>query len=300
MLSVSTIVSGGFRLVRERPLAVAVWAIVYLAATVAMTLAMRPVTEMQVAAMGGDPQAELAGFMSMMGRMLLIQLIFMVIFLILFTASQRAVLRPEQDGFAFIRLGMDELRIVGLALLLTILFYLGMVVLALVVGLTIGAVAVAMGPEALPALVIVQMLVIFAFLIWCQVRLSLVFPLTLLRRKIVIGESWRLTSGRFWTLFGGYLVIALILLATGLAISAITSGSYLAELMRNGITLESLQAASQNQMVRQLDGIDAMTVIGWVLGALFGTLTVALFGGAIATAVGELVLDEEGIARTFA
>ena len=38
-----------------------------------------------------------------------------VLFIILFTATQRAVLRPDQGGFFYMRLGMDELKMFALA-----------------------------------------------------------------------------------------------------------------------------------------------------------------------------------------
>ena len=46
---------------------------------------------------------------------------------------------------------------------------------------------------------------------WFYVKLSLSFPLTLLRRRFVIGEAWTLTKGRFWTLFGAYFMIFVIM-----------------------------------------------------------------------------------------
>ena len=43
-----------------------------------------------------------------------------------------------------------------------------------------------------------------------------------------------------------------------------------------------------------------MTVIGWILGALSGTLFIAVSGGALATAARGLAVDTDEIAKTFA
>ena len=46
MLSAGTVINGGLRLIRERPVAVAVWTLLYLAATALSALAMRPFSAM--------------------------------------------------------------------------------------------------------------------------------------------------------------------------------------------------------------------------------------------------------------
>jgi hypothetical protein len=66
------------------------------------------------------------------------------------------------------------------------------------------------------ALVFLAFLALFC---WLAVRLSLVLPATFDRRRLQIGSAWRLTKGRFWPLFGMYvlsfvLVIVISLLGT--------------------------------------------------------------------------------------
>lgn len=141
--------------------------------------------------------------------------------------------------------------------------------------------------------------VLIGAIVWLCVRLSLAFPLTLLREEIIIGESWRLTKGRFWTLFGGFFVIWLILMLIAIVVAAITAGSYWADLMESGFTPEGMEAAAQRQIQRQFS-MSATVIIGWILNALLGGLSIALFGGAVATAARDLTEDVEGIAGTFA
>jgi hypothetical protein len=298
-MHVGSIISGGFRVVREHPGAVAVWGLLYLAVTVALALAIQPLVG--ASGPGGlDPEFGAGDTSSMLGRVLLFELALVIVMVVLFAASQRAVLRPERSGFAYLRLGMDELRLFGLTILLIILFYVGFLVAAIVLTLLVGVVAVAAGPSAALPLAFVQLLGLMALIIWFQVRLSLTFPLTLLRGRIVIGEAWRLSRNRFWTLLGAFLVIFLMFVALWIAVTLLTGGGYLADLARNGFNLEGIQAASERQMAQQFGGITVMGMIGWLLAAVAGTLFIAIFGGAVATAARELTVDVEGLADTFA
>jgi hypothetical protein len=299
MLSVGTIVGGGFRLLRERPGAVLVWGLLYFAAIAAIGLVVQPLVATQATSMNGDPAAALAAMQGMIGQLLLLYLIYLVLFVMLMAASQRAVLRPEESGFAYLRLGMDELRLIALAIFLFIIFYVGLLVVGVVMGLFMGVIMVTAGPGAFAITMIVYGCVVLAAACWFEVRFSLAFPLTLLRRRIVIGESWRATRGHFWTLFGGYFVIAIIITALWLAVLSVTMGPYISELMRSGFKPEAVRAAMQHQMARQAGGLDATMIIGWGLSALVGALGLALFGGAIATAAGELTMDRAGMAQTF-
>jgi hypothetical protein len=301
MLSVGAIIGGGFRLVRERPLAVLVWGLVYAALTVGLMFAMRPFLAMQATAMtqGGDSAVDIANMGAMVGRMLLLELLAVVVFTMLMTAAQRAVLRPGDARFAFVRLGMDELRMFALTLLLLVGSYIAFVVLTMVFVIMGGLLAAASGVALVGLVAILGMLVAFGLFVWIEVRLSLAFPLTLLRRKIIIGESWRLTRGRFWTLFGAYLVLFLMLLVLWIVVGTVTQGAYWAEIMNSGMDPQRVQGAAARQMAAQL-AFSPLMIVGLIVAGLIGGLTVAVFGGAVATAVRLLVDDPERIADTFA
>jgi hypothetical protein len=150
------------------------------------------------------------------------------------------------------------------------------------------------------ALAVAEACLLTALAVWVLVRVSLAYPLTFLRGRIVIGEAWRLSHGRFWTLFGGYLIVFLVALALAIAVAMVTAWPLVEEIARRGFTLQTLQAVAQLQLARQAAGIDAMMVIGWLLNGLVGALSLALYGGAMATAARELAADSEGMARTFA
>ncbi|TMJ18642.1 MAG: hypothetical protein E6G92_02025 [Alphaproteobacteria bacterium] len=298
MLTVGTIVGGGFRLVRDKPVAVLVWCLCYMAAMAVMSLAMGR-TFGAMASAGKDPAAAMAQMSSTMGTFLLVEFGMMILFVVLFTATQRAVLRPEQSGFAYIRVGMDELKMFALAFVLLILLYVGMLIVGIVGAIIIGVVAVAAGPAAMGVSMIVLFCALIALAIWFEVRVSLMFPLTLMTGNIAIGEGWRLSKGRFWALFGGYLVVGLILLVLWIGVMAATMGPYLAALSRIGSDPLAMQQAMQAQMA-EYASITPQSILRLALSGLVGGLGMALIGGAVATAAKELTTDREGMAETFA
>jgi hypothetical protein len=293
-MDTGTVVGGAFRLVRDHPAAVAIWGLVYGATTVASTFMLQPMANMQAVRTGAVSP------MSWMGGFFLFELVALLFFVILMTAAQRAVLRPDEKGFAYIRFGLDELRMIGLFLLLAVLGYVGMILIFVLVAMIVGVVVAGAGAGAGIVLAVILGFAVLGLFIWLEVRLSLAFPLTLLRRRFVLGESWQVTKGRFWSLFAAYLIIALIVFAMTMAVGLVTAGPYLSAMMRNLGNPEAMQSAADAQIANQFGNISAMTVVGWILGAVAGALMVALSGGAVATAAAELVGDDEAIAETFA
>jgi hypothetical protein len=292
--SVGAILDGAFGLLRRRPGAVAVWCLVETATAAAMMLVLRPMYRMQAAEVGAVSAASFAG------SLLLAELLALCVFAILMAAAFRAVLRPEERGVAFLRLGTDELRIVALTLLFGVVAYLVLVissVLSVMLGLLVG------GKESLGVLVgaVFGGVGIAALVcIWVQVRLALAFPLTVLRGRFVLAASWRLTRGRFWALLGALLVVFLLLLILFGAAAALTQGPYWVQILRGGgFGADGVREATARQATAQL-AVSPMTVVGWIVSGIAGGLTAALFGGAVATAARLLTDDTDRMAETFA
>jgi hypothetical protein len=222
----------GFRLTRERPGTILAWGGVYflgvmlMAAVMAMGLGPEFVTYLKDANLDPQEQAEFADLLirSWPAFLLVLAMVLMII-AVLTAGVYRLVLRPHERGLAHLRLGADELR---LAVVHLMLFSVG-------IGMLVAAELVVAGLSsdgpAPPGPVALVGAVLAVALIWVGVRLSLATPLTFAEKRISLGAAWRLTRGRFWSLFGMivlagvfYLMVSILIGIIGLAITALAGG----------------------------------------------------------------------------
>jgi hypothetical protein len=317
MTSIGSIVGGAFGLVRRHPLSVLVWGLLYMAVLVGLGFAMRPVFQVyselfsQLLANGGGkplPPEVLQPYIARMqaagGIVFLAEIAVFAVLIAVFTATQRAVLRPAERGFAFLRVGMDELRMIGVGLILAIGLSVGMfmaiMALAIVVGIVFAITMAATGSPVIGILLFaIAYIVLVGAMIYAEVRFSLAFPLTFMRREFAIGEAWRLTKGRFWTLFGAYFIIALLYMILAAILFTFAFGPFFSEVAQARNSPEAIQLAFQNQ-VALFSSINPTSVSLLLGGALLGGLTMALIGGAVATAARDLAPDPQGVIAPFA
>lgn len=209
----------GFRLTRERPLAVLLgWPLIYLVLLAligaALFAAVGPETlrELQAssaAAERTDDPAQALAMLARVGGVLLVLVPLAIVFgAMSYAAVFRAVLRPKEKSLFFYRLGGDELRIIVVHFVLVVLLGGGfLAVLALVGALAAGA-AAAGGDAAALAAAVIGSLLGAGLLIWLAVRLCLALPITFAEKRIALFDSWSLTRGRFWSLLGMVLLVA--------------------------------------------------------------------------------------------
>ena len=210
----------GFRFVREHLRTVGIWAAIHLVISaiimVVMVQTAGPALTQMMATAGTRPDpaeamARLRQLAPFYGCMMLYGLFF---YSVLYAAMSRAVLRPGDERYAYLRLGPDELR-QGLLILLCGVFGMAVyvcmlvlvVVLAIAVGLTLGKGAAAV------AVVGIAFLAGLCGMVYLWVRLSLASPLTFDRGRVNLFGSWALTRGRFWKLLGCYLMVVGLSLA---------------------------------------------------------------------------------------
>lgn len=120
-------------------------------------------------------------------------------------AVYRIIFRHDDARFGYLRLGMDELRLMAL----TILFLL--LVIGLLMGVTIGAGLVMAGVYAVSAPLAVFLgglveLFAIGLVIYVLVRLSLAPVITFVGRRVTIFDSWRVTKGQFWKILLAYVI----------------------------------------------------------------------------------------------
>ncbi|MDP9103325.1 MAG: hypothetical protein M3N05_04895, partial [Pseudomonadota bacterium] len=128
------------------------------------------------------------------GPMLLFAILVLLIQMVLSTAVLRAVLRPADRTAGYLRFGMDELRQLGLAMI--VLF--SMLVYAFIVSLAsslVIAVLSGLSGGALPASALgaVAVAVIWIAFLYPAVRLSLAPAMTLADGRISFLRAWALT-----------------------------------------------------------------------------------------------------------
>ena len=250
----------GFRLVRRNPLALVAWSLLYAVVSVAslfaMSRAMGPlarVTEMAEAMEGvtSPPPADVAALFQAMGSLFLsIGWLFPVSIIVsamLAAAVARGVLHPRAGGFGYLRLGMDEVRVVVVTVVLSLLWIILFAALIFAVGLAAGL-AQASGNRIAVLVAVVVGLAGVALSIWLAVRLCLAVPITVAQKRIAIFDSFPVTKGRFWPLLGMIILTAVMVVIIGVLSSIITmplammSGLAPWSLGSDGSDLAALQA----------------------------------------------------------
>lgn len=219
----------GFRLVRERPGTILIWSGLYFIGVMIISLIMVFSLGPDFIGFirdGGMETGDAAAFGKALEHswpaFIVVLLLVVVLASILSGGVYRLVLRPNEPGLAHLRLGADEMRltVVNIVLYSVGTFFLFFLVLAAgVLGKTTGLGGVLSG------------LIIAGAMIWIGVRFLLATPMTFGERRITIQQSWRLTRGRFWPLFGMsilalifYVIVWLLFSIIGAAFVALAGG----------------------------------------------------------------------------
>ncbi len=120
----------------------------------------------------------------------------------------RMLLRPEAPGFMHLRLGRDELRLLGVGAVCAA----GLAV--------IGAAAYMLGQALAPVARLAPVLTWLAAAVvalWLSLRFGLVGPMIIAEDRIDFARSWRLTRGRNWSLVGMWLLNVCVVLMVWVA-----------------------------------------------------------------------------------
>ncbi len=278
--SVGDVAFAGFRLLRERPKAFAIWLAVYFGLAIIGSIffisAFGPAfTNMQAMQTAGalPPAQVFANFGRVMGPMYgILAIVVLLIYPVIFAAMSRAVLRPQDDRFAYLRVGADEMRQLGLMLLYILVMIGAELGAGLVAGLVI--VVLTLVAHGAPALVgglgFLVMLGVFAALIFVGVRLSLASPLTFATGRIDLFGSWKLTKGRFWPLFGVAAVVFLVAMILHLLVMLIAAVVTVA----TGVGLAAIWRPDMSSLAAYFT---AGHIVQLLLGSVLGVVEIPLW-----------------------
>ena len=277
----------GFRVVRRQPLALVFWALFYAAIMAAAFAMIGPsligfvtATE-QLEQSGATPTMEdFAPLFQMMGLLFAVLLpASLIASAMMHAAIARSVLRPGESAFGYLRLGMDEVRVLVVSVVLFLVFMVLMAVSSGLIGVAVGMTVAAEAP-ALWLLVVLLVLATIALFAWLFVRLSLAIPITMAERRIAIFDSFGFTKGRFWPLLGMALLASVLSMVVGLLGSLVAMPLELATgggiKALEGLEDESLQVILQSAW----PAIGAWILINAVMSALQVAVVYAPFAAA--------------------
>lgn len=247
----------GFNLARKRPMLILAWTGLYLAAIavlagLAFLVAGPSLMAMANVSESDDPSAILE---AMSGLWLILVLLIPVLFIVgamFVTAIYRAILRPEEKKLAYVTLGGDEWRILAVTIVYTVAFFaLG----GAIFGVTFAAGAV-VGDTLGGLLAFLLFLAGLALGVWLSVRFSLALAQTFAERRINLFGSWALTAGRFWPLFGMWVLMIVFTIMLAIVVAIL---SYIPLLVAGG--LSGLAQASRPDPSTMTAGV----IVGLVL-----------------------------------
>ncbi len=245
----------GFGLIGRRPLSVLVWGIAYMVVLGLPSLFvmtkfwpayMQMVQGMIAAQAAGETpmQAQQAMMQNMTGMMQYMPMLWLLslfgIFVrgVMIAAVLRAVLEPENKGFFYLRVGMQEvwqaLLAFAMAFLLGILFF-----AAFIVGAILSAILAAVLGKAAVIGVVVVVLAVMVACIYIVLRFSLAPAMTFADKTFRLFESWKLTRGHVGALFAIVLILIVLVWVFEIIVGGVAFGFILA----NGDSLRAFMQA---------------------------------------------------------
>jgi hypothetical protein len=231
----------GFRITREKPRVLLIWAGFYLIVSFLMPILMVTLGGQDLSALesaANDPNVDATAALKNLAALgplysFLIPL-GLAVQAMMAAAVYRVVLRPSDAGFGYLRLGADEWRLVCLTFIYVVMTMLLVFAVALVAGVA-AAMTAAVSPAAGAFAGVALGLFALGLLVFIGVRLSLAPAITFAERRLAIFDSWALTHGKFWPLLGVYIlalasVVVVLLLAMIIftAVAAIVLGGDIA------------------------------------------------------------------------
>ncbi len=250
-------IGAGFRVIARHPGALLVWALAYLVIGILPRVAglglvgpdFLEIFRQAATNPGATGDESFAHMLRVQSHMMayngLSMLSTLVIHALLAGAVFRAVLDEKDSGFGYLRLGVQEfwLAVVSIAfwiLLFMVMFaaLIPLIIAGVVIGISAGHDSSGVG---LGVLAIIGLgLAFMALILWLCVRFSMALPMTYARRQFMLFESWSLTRGQAWPMFGVALALVAIIIVFELIILALVFATIGGTLISHASDLEAL------------------------------------------------------------
>lgn len=294
----------GFRLVRRNPLALVAWTLVYavltLTALFSFSTMIGPLEAwiVQAEAMDGVEKPSLdqvmnimAGLGAIMAQVAWLLPISMVAGAMLAAAVARGVLKPSGDVFGYLRLGMDELRVLVVTFVLGLVMSLFAFVAAMAFAILIGVVKDAGGGGPAAIIGLLGFGVVVGLFVWLSVRLSLAVPITVAEKRFAFFDSFSLTKGRFWSLLG-MAVLAFVMVLLVQLLSSIVS---MPIAFASGVQSWSFGSGQDSEaVIAALDVSNPWVIAHAVVEAIVSALTVGILYAPFAAAYRDIKGGDAG------
>jgi hypothetical protein len=221
-INVTQAAFAGFAQIRRRPSLLLYWSGLMIGAWLLAGLVLGAVVWMGGGfGRGESPDAVLAG------TTLFVWIVQVPMGLLLLSALRNAsypdILHPRQRSVGALRLGSDELRVLGVTVIMGVLLLLALwmprlFLMLLVVGLS--------GAPVLAGLVmVVGTIAHWAGLAFLLVATSLAPVMTYAEKRLVLFESWSMVRPIFWPLVGVYLLVLLVFAVLMLVVGGAVVGA---------------------------------------------------------------------------
>ena len=186
-------------------------------------------------------------------------------------AACRAVLRPNDSTFGYLRVGSDEFRLLITTLVIAVIFLVVGVVTFIIGGIvmavTSGGALRGMQPGTPPPAAALGMLAVGSLpgvlvMVFLAVKLSLAGPQTVGQRAIEVFGSWTLTKGRFWKIVATFVVglLPIILLSCISAAILLAGGT--------GATMREKMMSMQTDMFSLDSAFDARHLVSYLVSSV--------------------------------
>ena len=142
--------------------------------------------------------------------------------IVMYGAVYRAILEPGARAFGYLRMGRQEGVMLLVSLVVIFLLLVMVAAAALVIVILTAAVRMATAdPGVIGALTFGLILVAVILFGWAGIRLSLALPMSFSEGRFRFFESWPLTRGHGWKIFGVQMALIALVIGICLAIGLI-------------------------------------------------------------------------------